>query len=170
MEELSKILNPMTSTIFWAIVCFLILFFVLWKFVFKPVNKMISARQDEIRKNLDEADRQRDEAIKYLDEQKALLEQSKKEAREIVESGRQASRKAQEEMLEASHEKSRQMLDSALEEIKREKEKSLNEVKSRIIDIAMLTTEKIISKSLSEEEHKKLIEESLQEVGKAVEQ
>lgn len=170
MEELSKILNPMTSTIFWAIVCFLILFFVLWKFVFKPVNKMISARQDEIRKNLDEADRQRDEAIKYLDDQKALLEQSKKEAREIVESGRQASRKAQEEMLEASHEKSRQMLDSALEEIKREKEKSLNEVKSRIIDIAMLTTEKIISKSLSEEEHKKLIEESLQEVGKAVEQ
>jgi len=170
VEELSKILNPMTSTIFWAIVCFLILFFVLWKFVFKPVNKMISARQDEIRKNLDEADRQRDEAIKYLDEQKALLEQSKKEAREIVESGRQASRKAQEEMLEASHEKSRQMLDSALEEIKREKEKSLNEVKSRIIDIAMLTTEKIISKSLSEEEHKKLIEESLQEVGKAVEQ
>ncbi|MEI7615069.1 MAG: F0F1 ATP synthase subunit B [Actinomycetota bacterium] len=170
MEELSKILNPMTSTIFWAIICFLILFFVLWKFVFKPVNKMISARQDEIRKNLDEADRQRDEAIKYLDDQKALLEQSKKEAREIVEYGRQASRKAQEEMLEASHEKSRQMLDSALEEIKREKEKSLNEVKSRIIDIAMLTTEKIISKSLSEEEHKKLIEESLQEVGKAVEQ
>jgi F-type H+-transporting ATPase subunit b len=170
VEELSKILNPMTSTIFWAIVCFLILFFVLWKFVFKPVNKMISARQDEIRKNLDEADRQRDEAIQYLDEQKAMLEQSKKEAREIIESGRQASRKAQEEMLESSHEKSRQMLDAALEEIKREKEKSLNEVKSRIIDIAMQTTEKIISKSLTEEEHKKLIEESLQEVGKAVEE
>ncbi|MCL5772731.1 MAG: ATP synthase F0 subunit B, partial [Actinobacteria bacterium] len=69
MEELSKILNPMTSTIFWSIVCFLILFFVLWKFVFKPVNKMINERQTEIRKNLDEADRQREEAIKYLEEQ-----------------------------------------------------------------------------------------------------
>jgi F-type H+-transporting ATPase subunit b len=170
VEELLKILNPMTSTIFWSIVCFLILFFVLWKFVFKPVGKMINARQDEIRKNLDEADRQRDEAIKYLEEQKEMLEQSKKEAREIIESGRQASRKAQEEMLESSHEKSRQMLDQALEEIKMEKERSLNEVKNRIIDIAMQTTEKIISKSLSEEEHKKLIEESLQEVGKAVEE
>ena len=170
MEELSKILNPMTSTIFWSIVCFLILFFVLWKFVFKPVGKMINSRQEEIRKNLDEADRQRDEAIKYLDEQKVMLEESKKEAREIIESGRQAARKAQEEIVEASHEKSRQLLDSALEEIKREKERSLNEVKNRIIDIAMQTTEKVISKSLSEEEHKKLIEESLQEVGKAVEQ
>jgi F-type H+-transporting ATPase subunit b len=67
VEELSKILNPMTSTIFWSIVCFLILFFVLWKFVFKPVNKMINARQEEITKNLNEADRQRDEAIKYLE-------------------------------------------------------------------------------------------------------
>jgi len=170
VEELSKILNPMTSTIFWSIVCFLILFFVLWKFVFKPVGKMINSRQEEIRKNLDEADRQRDEAIKYLDEQKVMLEESKKEAREIIESGRQAARKAQEEIVEASHEKSRQLLDSALEEIKREKERSLNEVKNRIIDIAMQTTEKVISKSLSEEEHKKLIEESLQEVGKAVEQ
>ncbi len=170
MEELLKILNPMTSTIFWSIVCFLILFFVLWKFVFKPVGKMINARQEEIRKNLDAADRQRDEAIRYLDEQKVMLEQSKKEAKEIIESGRQASRKVQEEIEESAHEKSRQMLDAALEEIKREKEKSLNEVKNRIIDIAMQTTEKIISKSLSEEEHKKLIEESLQEVGRAVEQ
>ena len=170
MEELSKILNPMTSTIFWSIVCFLILFFVLWKFIFKPVNKMINARQEEIRKNLDEADRKREEVVKFLDEQKAMLDQSKKEAREIIESGRQSSRKIQEEMLEESHEKSRQMLDSALEEIKREKEKSLIEVKGRIIDIAMQTTEKIISKTLTEEEHKKLIEESLQEVGKAVEQ
>jgi F-type H+-transporting ATPase subunit b len=99
-----------------------------------------------------------------------MLEQSKKEAREILESGRQSARKAQEEMQEASHEKSRQMLDGALEEIKREKERSLNEVKNMIIDIAMQTTEKVISKSLSEEEHKKLIEESLQEVGKAVEE
>ena len=62
------------------------------------------------------------------------------------------------------------MIDEAIEEIKREKEKSLNEVKDKIIDIAMQTTEKVISKSLSEEDHKKLIEESLQEVGKAVEQ
>ncbi|MHB1347285.1 MAG: F0F1 ATP synthase subunit B [Candidatus Humimicrobiaceae bacterium] len=169
MEELSKILNPMTSTIFWSIVCFLILFFVLWKFVFKPVGKMINSRQEEITKNLNEAERQRDEAIKYLDEQKMMLEESKKEAREIIESGRQTAHKAHEEIVEASHEKSRQMLDSALEEIKREKERSLSEVKNRIIDIAMQTTEKVISKNLSEEEHKKLIEESLKEVGKAVE-
>ena len=169
MEELSKILNPMTSTIFWSIVCFLILFFVLWKFVFKPVGKIINSRQEEIIKNLSEAERQRDDAIKYLDEQKIMLEESKKEAREIIESGRQTAHKAHDEIVEASHEKSRQMLDSALDEIKREKERSLNEIKNRIIDIAMQTTEKVISKSLSEEEHKKLIEESLQEVGKAVE-
>lgn len=170
MEELSKILNPMTSTVFWSIVCFLILFFVLWRFIFKPVNKMISARQSEIRKNLDEADRQRDEALKYIEEQRVMLEQSKKEAKEIIEASRQTARKIQEDIEEKAHEKSKQMIDEALEEIKRQKEKSLNEIKNSIIDIAMQTTEKIISKSLSEEEHKKLIEESLQEVGKAVEQ
>lgn len=169
MEALSKVLNPMTSTVFWSIVCFLVLFFVLWRFIFKPVNKMISTRQAEIRKNLDEADRQRDEALKYIEQQRVLLEQSKKEAKEIIENGRQTARKIQGEIEDRAHEKSRQMIDEALEEIKRQKEKSLNEVKNSIIDIAMQTTEKIILKSLSEEEHKRLVEESLQEVGKAVE-
>jgi len=169
VEALSKVLNPMTSTVFWSIVCFLVLFFVLWRFIFKPVNKMISTRQAEIRKNLDEADRQRDEALKYIEQQRVLLEQSKKEAKEIIENGRQTARKIQGEIEDRAHEKSRQMIDEALEEIKRQKEKSLNEVKNSIIDIAMQTTEKIILKSLSEEEHKRLVEESLQEVGKAVE-
>ncbi len=57
MEEVLQILNPMTSTIFWSIVVFVILVVVLWKFVLKPVNNMISKRQEEIREKIDDADR-----------------------------------------------------------------------------------------------------------------
>ncbi len=166
MEEVSKIISPMTSTIFWLIVTFAILIVVLWKFALKPVNKMITRRQDEIRDAIDSAERQKDEAQKYLDDQKRGLDAARTEARQIIEESKTAARKIKDEIEEKASEKSRVILDSALEEIKAERERSVASVKNQIVDIAMDATEKIIGKSLSEEEHKRLIEESLKEVQK----
>ena len=80
LEEVLHILNPMTSTIFWSIVVFVILVVVLWKFVLKPVNNMISKRQDEIREKIDSADHQNEEAQKYLEEQKKNVDKARVEA------------------------------------------------------------------------------------------
>jgi len=166
LEEVLHILNPMTSTMFWSIVVFVILVIVLWRFVLKPVNNMIKKRQDEIRENIDNADRQNEEAAKYLEEQKANIEKSRQEAKKIIDEGKDAARKIKEEIEAKAGEKSRAMIDDALSEIRTEKERSLSEVKNEIIEIALAASEKIVSKSLSEEEHKKLIEDSLKELGK----
>ena len=166
MEEVLKILNPMSSTVFWSIIVFIILIVVLWRFVFKPVNKMIVKRQEEIQESVSIADKQKEEAQKYLEVQKQALDDAKKEARQILEDGKNAARKIKEEIEDKAHSKSKAMLDSATAEIKAERDRSVAEVKNKMVDIAMAATEKIIAKSLSEEEHKRLIEESLQEVEK----
>ena len=166
MEEVLKIINPMTSTIFWSIVVFIILIVVLWRFVLKPVNRMISKRQDEIQDAVNNADWQKTEAQKYLEEQKIYLDEARKEARQIIEESKIAAKKIKDEIEEKASEKSRAIIDAALEEIEVEKERSIAAVKNQIVDIAMEATERIIGKSLSEEEHKKLIEESLREVQK----
>ena len=93
MEEALKIINPMSSTIFWSVIVFIALTIVLWKFVLKPVNNIISKRQSEIMKSIDGADRQREEAQKYLEEQKKQLEEAKREARKIIEEGKAAARR-----------------------------------------------------------------------------
>ena len=164
MEEVLNIINPMTSTIFWSIVVFVILIVVLWKFVLKPVNKMIVKRQEDIQEAVNIADKQRQEAQVFIDGQKLQLEEAKKEARRIIEDSKVAARKIKDEIEEKASEKSRTILDSALEEIRAERDRSVVAVKNQIIEIAMDATERIIGKSLSEEEHKKLIEESLKEV------
>ena len=166
MEEVLHILNPMTSTIFWSIIVFVIMVVVLWRLALKPINNMISKRQEEIREKIDDADRQSEEAKKYLEEQKENIEKSRIEAKKIIDEGKDAARKIREDIETKASEKSRTMLDDALAEIKSEKERSLTEVKNEIIDIALGASEKIVSKKLSEEEHKKLIEDSLKELGK----
>ena len=165
MEEVLHILNPMTSTIFWSIVVFVILVIVLWKVVLKPVNNIIKKRQDEIRENIDNADRQNEEAAKYLEEQKENVEKSKEEAQKIIEEYRDTAIKIKEEIEAKAGEKSRAMVEEALAEISKEKERSLSDVKNEMVEIALAAAEKIISKKLSKEEHNKLIKESLKELG-----
>ena len=166
MEEVLQILNPMTSTIFWSIVVFVILVVVLWKFVLKPVNNMISKRQDEIREKIDDADKKSLEASKYLEEQKKSIDKSRIEAKKIIDEGKEAARKIKEEIESQASEKSKLMVEDALTEIRSEKDRSINEVKDEMVDIALSASQKMISKSLSEEDHKKLIEESLKDLGK----
>jgi F-type H+-transporting ATPase subunit b len=164
LEEVLNIINPMTSTVFWSVIVFMLLIVVLWRFVLKPVNKMIVRRQEEIQEAVNIADKQRQEAQEFIEGQKMQLETSKKEARQIIEDSKVAARKIKDEIEEKASEKSRIILESALEEIRAERDRSVVAVKNQIIEIAMDATERIIGKSLSEDEHKKLIEESLKEV------
>jgi F-type H+-transporting ATPase subunit b len=166
LEEVLQILNPMTSTIFWSIVVFVILVVVLWKFVLKPVNNMISKRQEEIREKIDDADRKSLDASKYLEEQKKSIDKSRIEAKKIIDEGKEVARKIKEEIESQASEKSKLMVEDALTEIRSEKDRSINEVKDEMVDIALSASQKMISKSLSEEDHKKLIEESLKDLGK----
>lgn len=166
MEEVLQILNPMTSTVFWSIVVFVILVIVLWKFVLKPVNNMISKRQEEIRGKVDDADRKSLEANDYLEEQKKSIDKARIEAKKIIGEGKEAARKIKEEIEHQASEKSKLMIEDALTEIRSEKNRSINEVKDEMVDIALSASQKMISRTLSEEDHKKLIEESLKDLGK----
>lgn len=166
MEEVLQILNPMTSTIFWSIVVFVIVIIILWKFVLRPINNIIIKRQEEIREKIDDADRQSIESRKYLEEQKKNIDLSKIEAKKIIDESKDAAKKIKEEIEAKAGDKSRAMIEEALAEIRSEKDRSINEVKNEIVEIALAASRKIVSRSLSVEDHKKLIENSLKELKK----
>jgi len=166
LEEVLQILNPMTSTVFWSIVVFVIMVIVMWKVVLKPVNNMITKRQEEIREKIDDADRKSLEAGKYLEDQKKSMDQAKLETKKIIDEGKEAAGKIKKEIEHQASEKSKLMLEDVHSEIRREKDRSINEVRDEMVDIALSASQKMISKSLSAEDHKKLIEESLEDLRK----
>ncbi len=168
MGEVLKILNPMSSTIFWSILVFGISIIVLWRFVLRPVNNLISKRQAEIKEKINSAENQKEEASKYLEQQKEKLEEAKKEARRIIEESKSDANKVKEEIEKSARSRSKAMLDNTIEEMKREKERSINDVKNKIVDIAFSVSEKVISKKITEEDHKKIIKESLKELEKGI--
>ncbi len=165
MEELLNILNPMASTIFWSILVFIAIVIIMWRFVFKPVNRIVSKRQAEIKENVNNAEKQMEEIQKYLDKQKGEIEKAREKAEEIIEDGRREAGIIREKIENDAKEKSRRMIENTLQEIKIEREKSLVDLRDRMVDMALNATEKVIGKSLSKKEHEKIIKDSLQEIG-----
>src|SRR5213080_2658669 len=68
----------------WTIVCFLIALFVLKRYAFGPIQKLIDDRRVRIRQSLEEADEARTEARELLEEHRKLIGQAKSESEEIL--------------------------------------------------------------------------------------
>jgi F-type H+-transporting ATPase subunit b len=68
-----------------------------------------------------------------------------------------------------AQEEANRLIARAQEEIVREKDKALKELQSQIADISIQVASKIIQKSLNKEEHGKLIDQYMAEVGKLYE-
>src|SRR5947207_2029807 len=80
--------SPLTKIIpglmIWTVAFFLIVFFVLRKYAFGAIQKLIDERREQVRRALEEADNARDEARKLLEEHRALMQEARGEAEQIL--------------------------------------------------------------------------------------
>src|SRR5205809_4044774 len=84
----------------WTIVAFLVTLFVLKRYAFGPIQKMIDERRDLIRRSIEEADNARDEARRLLEEHRAMLQEARNEAEQILVEARKTREAMEERMRE----------------------------------------------------------------------
>ena len=82
----------------WTIVAFGITFFVLRKWAFGPIQKMIDARREQIARSIEEADNARDEARKLLEEHRALIQEARGESEQILAEARKTRESMEQRM------------------------------------------------------------------------
>src|SRR5919202_2022887 len=84
----------------WTVICFLITLFVLKRFAFGPVQKMIDDRRARIRQSLEEADRAREEARRLLEEHRKLIAEARGDADRILTEARRVANAQRERIRE----------------------------------------------------------------------
>jgi F-type H+-transporting ATPase subunit b len=166
LEDLAKIFNPFTSTLFWQIVAFVILWILLARFVFKPISNIIKKREEKISASVNDADKLKEEAEKMLADYRKKLDEARVEAQTIVEQSKTIGENLKNELVEKAKMESSQMITDARKEIERERDKALASIKENVVDLTLLATEKLIGKAMKEEDHLRFIEESIEEASK----
>lgn len=164
MEEMIKLINPMESTFIWALIVFALLFVALWKFVFPNILKMTKEREKRIQNRINKAELSKKEADDLLIEYKEKIDNIGNEIQEMKERAKVEGEKLKEEAMEKAKKEIKDLISLAEHQIEIEKAKAIREIKEDISEMVIAITEKVLKKSLKEDVHYKLIEESIVEI------
>ena len=153
------------GTILFSWINLMILFFALKRFLFKPVQKILTERQAAVDQALNDADEARARAEAAETEYTEKLTQAKEESAEIL---RNATRKAQqrsEEIVANARNEAAGIMQHNRDELEREKRRAESQLRSDVSELAVLVAEKVVGREINQTDHARLIDEFIESVG-----
>ena len=137
------------------------------RFLFKPINEMLEKRRAAADAEITDAEAAKKEANAIKEEYEQNMQQAKTKASDIVNEAQRTASLQSEEILKSAAQEARAMKEKAESDIAQEKRKAVNEVKNEIGGMAMEIAGKVIEREIKEEDHAKLIDEFISNVGEA---
>jgi F-type H+-transporting ATPase subunit b len=159
----NPLLEASPGLMIWTLVIFGITLFILKRYVFGPVGQAIEKRRAEIAQSLEEAERSRDEATALLDDYRTRLTEARKEADSLREQGRKEGERQAQEILAQAQAQRERILADAEAQISAEARSAATGLRDQVATLALLAAEKVSRRSLSDDDHRRLIEEAIEE-------
>lgn len=150
----------------WTIITFMVLFFVLAKFAWKPLMKMLQEREEMIRDSLDDAEKAKAELEHLNKESEAIMTKARAEAQTILANGKAAAEKVKEDTIAKAKEQAIKIIKKTEKQIQIEKDKAIADIKQEVVNLSLSVAKKLINKNLNDADNKSLIEETLKKVNK----
>jgi len=157
------------SVNFWSIfvsLCnLLILFLILKKFLFKPVEKMLKQRQDEIDAKYSDAENYKNEAEnlkKSFDEKISLADST---AEDIIKNANENAKRQSDRIVNNAKNEAMGIINRAKTESALERQKATDGIKKAITDVSTVISEKMIEREINVEDHRSLINSFIDKIG-----
>ncbi|OME87205.1 ATP synthase F0 subunit B [Paenibacillus sp. FSL A5-0031] len=148
-----------------AMVAFGVLYWLLSKYAFGPLFEVMEKRRQLVLEQMNTAENSRKAAEQQMEEQKAALQQARKEAYEIIEQSRTTSSKQADEIVQTAKTEASRLKDDALKDIESEKNKAIAALRTEVGGISVKIASKIIEKQVDEKSQEQLVGQYLKEVG-----
>ncbi|MBR3367908.1 MAG: F0F1 ATP synthase subunit B [Lachnospiraceae bacterium] len=163
--------QPLVTLVPWTLIAQILNLFIqmylIKRFLFKPINEILQKRRELADQEIRQARDAKAEADSLKEQYESGLAQARDEAAQIVQSAqKEAERKADETVREAQKQ-AVGIRARAEADIEQERKKAINEVKDEIGGLAMDIAGKVMEREISEEDHRRLIDDFIQKVGEA---
>lgn len=155
------LLSPNTGLMFWTLVIFVVLFFILSRFAFKPLTKAVAEREQRLAEAIAAAKKDRDDAARLLAEQQKALEATRADAQRVIAEGRTTAEKLRNEMLEQTKHQQQELLERARVEIDNERKRAIADLRREAVDLALAGASKVVERNLDDQTNRKLVESFL---------
>ena len=158
------LVSPEIGLMIWALLAFGITLWLLNKLAFPRIAEALDRRRKAIEDSIEAANRAKAEADELLEEYRARLREAREQADDIVVRARKAADTLADEAKADASKQREEMLAAARRDIEHETRRALEELRREVADLTVTATEKITRKSLTADDHRRLIEEALSEV------
>ena len=144
------------------------IFLVAKKYLFGPIMKIITDRQNEIDEIYACADRDKEQAAALRAEYEEKLSVATHTSDRLVKEAVARAQSREEEIIQQANKEAASIRDKAAADIAQEKKKAINEAKDEISGMAMAIAEKVVGRALNEQDQKQLVESFIEELGEEV--
>ncbi len=137
------------------------------RFLFKPIGEILEKRRQKADEQIREAEEAKAQAQAMKESYEKDMAEARQKAGEILATAQKNAADQSERMLQEAAGEAAAIRARAQSEVAQERRKAVNEAKNEIGGIAMEIAGKVIEREISEEDHRKLIEEFIENVGEA---
>lgn len=141
---------------------------VIWlltRFLYQPVLKMLNERTVRIQESLREADKVREQLASATRDYDAELNKARQEAASIVSQAQERAKTQEAEIIAQARQEADRIRREAREQSEREREQMLRDLKGQVAELVTITASRVLGAELKGN-HDKLIEESLSNLGR----
>lgn len=145
------------------IVNFLLLLFLISRFAYKPILRLLDQRSERIKESLEAADRARQEAQQAEANIQAQLDAARREGQNIIEQAARSAGQLREEIQQVARQEAEAIVERAKADFALERQKAIAELRRQFADLTVAAAERVINESLDGAKHQRLISEVLEQ-------
>lgn len=158
-----SVIKPEPGLLIWTTVIFVLFWFLMSRFAFKPIAESLKKREADIQYSLDEAKRAREEMSHLQAENEKLLAQAREERSAILKEAKEAKEEIIAEAKARANAEYKRKVESAIQDIENQKLAAMTELQNRAGNFAILIAEKILRKELGDQAAQEAYAKSLAE-------
>lgn len=142
-----------------------LLFLIVKYFLYKPVKNMLSKRREAIDRDYSEAREARDKALADKAEYEEKLAGAHDRADSIIKNAVEVANARETAIVSDAKAKADSIVKKAEADAVLERKKAEDAIKREIAEVSTLISEKILEREISADDHKKLIDSFIDEIG-----
>jgi F-type H+-transporting ATPase subunit b len=160
----SFLVSPDIGLMVWTLLVFAISGFLLKKYAFPQIAEALDRRQRIIEDSLETAANTRAEAEQLLEEYRERLASAREQAEAILARARKSAETTEHETLAEAKKRREELLAQTKRDIEAETRRAIQDIRNEVADLTILATEKITRKTLTDDDQRKLVEDTLAEL------
>jgi F-type H+-transporting ATPase subunit b len=163
VEALIKAFDVNLVGLVFQVINFVLLLFLLNRFLFKPLLARMDERSAKIGKGLEDAEAAARDRELARAEREAAVSEARKEAAEMLASANKIATDTRNEILSEARAEAEKVTARARDEITAEKEKAMAELRAQVADLALSAAGKLVRSEMDGPTQRRLVEEFLAE-------